>query len=76
MCGVVGAVSQSSVNYLLFNVLKGLQHRGQQTAGLAILNGSYMHIKKDLGLSTELMIIVTDKLDEQTNLAFMKTVKK
>lgn len=55
MCGVVGAVSQSSVNYLLFNVLKGLQHRGQQTAGLAILNGSYMHIKKDLGLVHEVI---------------------
>ncbi|MFA5095137.1 MAG: hypothetical protein WC447_00535 [Candidatus Paceibacterota bacterium] len=35
----------------------------------------FTNIKKDLGLGTELMIIVTDKLDEETNLAFLKSVK-
>lgn len=34
----------------------------------------FTNIKKDLNLSTELMIIVTDKLDKQTNLAFLKAV--
>lgn len=58
MCGVVGAVSKNSVNYLLFNLLKGVQHRGQQTAGLATLEGSYMHVKKDLGLVHE---VITEK---------------
>lgn len=55
MCGVVGAVSKTSVNYLLLHLLKGLQHRGQQTAGLATLDGNYMHIKKDLGLVHEVI---------------------
>jgi DNA-binding transcriptional regulator PaaX len=32
----------------------------------------FTNIKKDLGLSTELMIIVTDKLDEETREAFLK----
>jgi DNA-binding transcriptional regulator PaaX len=36
----------------------------------------FTNIKKDLGLGTELMIIVTDKLDEETKLAFLKAVKK
>lgn len=36
----------------------------------------FINIKKDLNLSTELMIIVTDKLDEETNLAFLEAVKK
>jgi DNA-binding transcriptional regulator PaaX len=36
----------------------------------------FTNIKKDLGLGTELMIIVTDKLDEETNLAFFKSMKK
>ena len=36
----------------------------------------FTNIKKDLGLETELMIIVTDKLDPETNLAFLKAVKK
>ncbi len=36
----------------------------------------FTNIKKDLGLSTELMIIVTNKLDEETNLAFLQAIKK
>ena len=35
----------------------------------------FTNIKKDLDLATELMIIVTDKLDPETNLAFLKAVK-
>ena len=35
----------------------------------------FTNIKKDLDLSTELMIIVTDKLDPETNLAFLKAIK-
>lgn len=36
----------------------------------------FTNIKKDLGLSTELMIIVTDKLDNETSLAFLKAMKE
>jgi len=36
----------------------------------------FTNIKKDLGLGTELMIIVTDKLDEETKLVFLKAIKK
>ena len=36
----------------------------------------FTNIKKDLGLGTELMIIVTDKLDPETNLSFLKSLKK
>ena len=35
----------------------------------------FTNIKKDLGLGTELMIIVTDKIDEETKLAFLKAIK-
>ena len=35
----------------------------------------FVNIKKDLGLTTEMMIIVTDKLDEETNLTFLKAIK-
>ncbi len=35
----------------------------------------FTNIKKDLGLGTELMIIVTDRLDEETKFAFLKSVK-
>ncbi len=36
----------------------------------------FTNIKKDLNLSTELMIIVANKLDPETNLAFLKSTKK
>nr|MDQ3244779.1 hypothetical protein [bacterium] len=35
----------------------------------------FANIKKDLSLTTELMIIVTDKLDEATSLAFFEAIK-
>ena len=35
----------------------------------------FTNIKKDLNLTTELMILVTDKLDPETNLAFLEAVK-
>ena len=35
----------------------------------------FTNLKKDLGLETELMIIVTDKIDPETNLAFIKATK-
>src|SRR3989344_1601823 len=36
----------------------------------------FENIKKDLGLTTELMIIVTDNLDSETRLAFLEALKK
>lgn len=36
----------------------------------------FTNIKKDLNLETELMIIVSDKLDPETNLAFLEAIKK
>ncbi len=35
----------------------------------------FTNIKNDLGFTTELMIIVADKLDEETNRAFLEAVK-
>ncbi len=35
----------------------------------------FTNIKKDLGLTTEMMIIVTDKIDKETEDSFLKIVK-
>ncbi len=35
----------------------------------------FINIKKDLGLTTELMILVTEKLDDDTRLAFLRAIK-
>lgn len=49
MCGIIGIVSQTTVNEALVSILKGLQHRGQHAAGVATMDGDFMHLKKDLG---------------------------
>ena len=55
MCGIIGIVSSSPINYALVNSLKSLQHRGQQAAGVATMDGNLMHLKKDLGLVKEVV---------------------
>jgi amidophosphoribosyltransferase len=40
MCGIVGVVSHSPVNQLLYDALLLLQHRGQDAAGIATTNQS------------------------------------
>ena len=55
MCGIIGIVSHKPVNLVLISALKGLQHRGQQAAGVATMDGNLMHLKKDLGLVKEVI---------------------
>ncbi|RKP57506.1 amidophosphoribosyltransferase [Pararobbsia silviterrae] len=50
MCGIVGAVSKSPVNQLIYDSLLLLQHRGQDAAGIATANGSNFHMYKANGM--------------------------
>ncbi|WP_118181510.1 amidophosphoribosyltransferase [Paraburkholderia phosphatilytica] len=50
MCGIVGVVSRSPVNQLLYDSLLLLQHRGQDAAGIATANGSTFHMHKANGM--------------------------
>lgn len=50
MCGILGVISQSPVNQLLYDGLQVLQHRGQDAAGIATLDGHTFHLHKDNGL--------------------------
>jgi len=50
MCGIVGVISQSPVNQLIYDSLLLLQHRGQDAAGIATANGSTFHMHKANGL--------------------------
>ncbi len=50
MCGIVGAVGNSPVNQLLYDALLLLQHRGQDAAGIATMNGSSFSMHKANGM--------------------------
>ena len=50
MCGIVGVVSNSPVNQLLYDALLLLQHRGQDAAGIATSHGSKFAMHKANGL--------------------------
>jgi amidophosphoribosyltransferase len=50
MCGIVGIVSKSPVNQLLYDGLTVLQHRGQDAAGIVTADGRTFHMHKNKGL--------------------------
>ncbi|MGL4451886.1 MAG: amidophosphoribosyltransferase [Sarcina sp.] len=54
-CGVFGMYSKSGADVAkyAYYALYALQHRGQQSAGIAISNGEDIAIHKDLGLLTD-----------------------
>ena len=50
MCGIVGVVSNNSVNQLLYDALLLLQHRGQDAAGIATNHSNMFSMHKANGL--------------------------
>src|SRR5690606_26887286 len=49
MCGIVGIVSQEPVNQQIYDSLLLLQHRGQDSTGIATLDGDFFHMVKAKG---------------------------
>ncbi len=49
MCGIVGIVSTEPVNQLVYDSLLLLQHRGQDSTGIATANGNTFHMHKARG---------------------------
>ena len=49
MCGIVGIVSTSPVNQQVYDALSLLQHRGQDSTGIATADGSVIHMFKAKG---------------------------
>lgn len=50
MCGIVAIMSGEPVNQRLYDALLLLQHRGQDAAGIATLDGLSFHMYKAMGL--------------------------
>ena len=50
MCGILGIVGKSAAAPQLYDALTMLQHRGQDAAGIATLNGYQINLHKGNGL--------------------------
>lgn len=50
MCGVIGVVSTSPVNQLIYDALLLLQHRGQDAAGMVTANAKRFFMHKNNGM--------------------------
>ncbi len=50
MCGIVGVISQSPVNQLIYDALLLLQHRGQDAAGIVTMQGRKCFMHKARGM--------------------------
>ncbi len=53
MCGIIGIVGQSDVAAALYDGLTVLQHRGQDAAGIATVDGSRVRLHKGNGLVSD-----------------------
>jgi amidophosphoribosyltransferase len=50
MCGIVGVISRSPVNQLIYDALLLLQHRGQDAAGIVTMQGNKCFMHKARGM--------------------------
>lgn len=50
MCGIVGVISRSPVNQLIYDALLLLQHRGQDAAGIVTMEGTKCFMHKARGM--------------------------
>jgi amidophosphoribosyltransferase len=50
MCGIVGAISTTPVNQLIYDALLLLQHRGQDAAGIVTMQGTKCYMHKARGM--------------------------
>jgi amidophosphoribosyltransferase len=50
MCGIVGVISRSPVNQMIYDALLLLQHRGQDAAGIVTMQGNRCFMHKARGM--------------------------
>ena len=50
MCGIVGVISRTPVNQLIYDALLLLQHRGQDAAGIVTMQGTKCFMQKARGM--------------------------
>ncbi|MBI2445580.1 amidophosphoribosyltransferase [Candidatus Micrarchaeota archaeon] len=64
MCGIIGIMGQQNVSFDVYRGLLALQHRGQDSAGIACFDKVRINLKKGVGLVSEVF--------SDANLALLK----
>src|SRR5512141_2574345 len=55
MCGIVGYIGPRDATPIIVNGLKRLEYRGYDSAGIAVLNGGQLEMRKDAGKLSQLV---------------------
>jgi glucosamine--fructose-6-phosphate aminotransferase (isomerizing) len=58
MCGIVGYVGPQDATPIILNGLKKLEYRGYDSAGIAVVHGGALEIRKDAGKLSQLIELV------------------
>ena len=64
MCGIVGVVSHTPVNQLIYDALLLLQHRGQDAAGIVTQQGRKFFMHKAKGMVRDVWALRASTPDE------------
>src|SRR5512147_1015118 len=59
MCGIVGYIGPHDATPIILNGLKRLEYRGYDSAGLAIVNGDQLEVRKDAGKLSQLVDLIS-----------------
>ncbi|MFI4979886.1 MAG: glutamine--fructose-6-phosphate aminotransferase, partial [Nevskiales bacterium] len=54
MCGIVGAVAQRNITPILLEGLRRLEYRGYDSAGIAVLDGDRVGLRRAVGKVAQL----------------------